>query len=145
MAKQDPEEIERRLKQEAEDEALAKKLDSDPQFAKDFDDSFVRGLSSIDDELIERFAQKKGYSASETEAMKAAARRAAKAMKGGFFSAPRPEEANEIIMGNRGMREMKKAKGKGCAVVALLMVTVSGATTAAIIWGAVEAIAAVLS
>lgn len=129
--------------QEREDAELAKKLDSDPEFAKDFDASFVRGFTSIEDELLDRFAKDKGYSASETAAMKRAVERAKKTARGGFFTAPNPEEAEKILMSNRGIREMRKSKeDKSCFIAGLLMVAFFGSAIAATLYGAAEALAA---
>jgi hypothetical protein len=129
------------LKQEREDAALAKKLDSDPEFAKSFDESFVRGFTSAEDELLDKFAKDKGYSRSETEAMKRTVARARKTAKGGFFTAPDPAEAEKILMSNRGIREMRKSK-KGCGVIAVLLLGIGGSAIGAALYGAAEIVSA---
>jgi hypothetical protein len=131
------------LKQEREDAALAKKLDSDPEFAKSFDESFVRGFTSAEDELLDKFAKDKGYSRSETEAMKRTVARARKTAKGGFFTAPDPAEAEKILMSNRGIREMRKSKeDKSCFIAGLLMLAFFGSTISAALYGAAEIVSA---
>src|SRR5688500_86301 len=118
------------LKQEREDAELAKRLDNDPEFAKNFDESFVRGFTSAEDELLDKFAKDKGYSKSETEAMKRTVKKARETAKGGFFTAPDPAEAERILMSNRGIREMRKAK-KGCAVITVLLLGIGGSAIGA--------------
>lgn len=133
------------LAQQKADEELAKKLDNDPDFAKDFDDSFVKGFTGFEDDLLKKIADDKGMSASERRDMERAAERARKAMRGGFLSAPKPEEAEKIIMSNRGLREARKRQqGKGCAVVALLFLG-SAATAVGTLWAATEVIVRALS
>jgi hypothetical protein len=145
MAKMDPDEVRRRLEQEAADEELARKLDSDPEFAKDFDKSFERQLGELNTEFLNKFAQDKGYSKSETEAMKRAVEKARRTAQGGWFSPGNPAEAEKILMSNRGIREARKSKGKGCAVIALLIFGGSAATSVGTIWAAAEIVSRVLS
>lgn len=131
--------------QEKADAELAARLDSDPEFAEQFDDSFERNLKKFDDEFLRSFAKDKGYSKSETQAMLDAAERAKKAMRGGWFSERDPVKAEKIIMSNRGMRELKKAKkGKGCAVVGLLFLG-SIVTAIGTLWAAAEVVVRALS
>lgn len=133
------------LKQEKEDAELAARLDSDPEFAENFDDSFERNLNKFDDEFLRKFAKEKGYSKSETEAMIQAAERARRAMTGGWFSSKDPVKAEKIIMSNRGMRELKQSKeDKSCFLFALVLLSGGTATLLGLIYGAIEAVAAVL-
>jgi hypothetical protein len=134
------------LKQQKADKDLAKRLDSDPEFAEQFDDSFERNLEKFDDEFLRHFAKNKGYSKSETEAMIKAAERAKKAMSGGWFGSKDPVKAASIVEGNKALRAMKKEKKKkSCFLAALVILAGSGAMSAAMIWGAVELISKALS
>lgn len=143
MAKMDPDEVNRRLQEEAADEALARKLDADPDFAKDFDESFARGFKGFENDLLNKIADDKGMSASERDAMMKAAERARKAAQGGFLTKPDPAKAEKIIMGNRGLREAKKRSGKGCAVLALVLTSGGLAALAGLTYAASEIIRAV--
>jgi hypothetical protein len=132
------------LKQEKEDAELAARLDSDPEFAEQFDDSFERLVVKTDDEFMRKFAKEKGYSKSETEAMIRAAEKARKAMTGGWFGSQDPKKAAEIIDGNKGLRAMKKDKEEKSCFLALLVLASGGLLTfAAMIYGAAQAIASV--
>lgn len=131
------------LKQQAEDKALADKLDNDPQFAKDFDESFVRGFTGIEDDVVKKFAEAQGYSKAEIEAMHRTVKRARQAAKGGFLSSGNPEEAEKILMSNRGIREMRKSKeDKSCFIASILLLMILGSTVGAALWGAVEIVSA---
>jgi hypothetical protein len=132
--------------QEKADAELAARLDSDPEFAEQFDDSFERNLSKFDEEFMRKFAKDKGYSKAETQAMLDAAERAKKAMRGGWFSERDPVKAEKIIMSNRGMRELKQSKkDKSCFLFALVILAGSGATSVGLIWGAVEMLSRLFS
>lgn len=134
------------LKQEKEDAELAARLDSDPEFAEQFDASFERQLKAMDEEFLDSWAKQKGYSESETKAMKKAARRAQDAMRGGWLSSADPAEAARIVENNPGLRALKKSKeDKSCFLFALVILAGSGATSAALIWGAVEMIGRLVS
>lgn len=135
--------LKRQAEEEKADAELAARLDSDPEFAEQFDDSFVRNLHKFDDEFLDKFARDKGFSKSEAEAMKKAAHEAMKKLKGGFFSRADPAAAEAIVENNKGLRALKKAK-KGCAVVGLLLLVIGSSSLAAAVYGAVEAIASVL-
>lgn len=135
--------LKRQAEQEKADAELAARLDSDPEFAEQFDDSFVRNLHKFDDEFLDKFARDKGFSTSEAEAMKKAAHEAMKKLKGGFFSRADPAAAEAIVNNNKGLRALKKKK-KGCAVIAVLLLGIGGSAISAAVYGAAEALAAVI-
>lgn len=147
MAKQDPEEIARRLRQEAADEELAKLLDSDPDFAADFDKAEANLLRDVENGALHKIAREKKMSPQEEADMMAAADRARKAMKGGLFTSPNPEKAEQIIMSNRGLREARqrgKKSRNGCLKVVIPLFVLSASVAATSVWGAVELVSAVV-
>jgi hypothetical protein len=145
MGKMDEDAVRRRLEQEAADEELAKKLDSDPDFAADFDKIEKKLLRDLEDGTLNKIAREKNMSDSEKAAMMRAAERARAAAKGGLFRSPDPAKAEKIIMSNRGLREARKhQQGKGCVVVALLFLG-SSATAVGTLWAAAEVIVRALS
>jgi VIT1/CCC1 family predicted Fe2+/Mn2+ transporter len=134
------------LRQVADDAALAEKLNNDPEFAKDFDESFVKGFTGMEDDIIENFAKEQGYSKDEKEAMRRTVKRARQTAKGGFLTSGDPAKAEEILMSNRGIREMRKQKSeKSCFLAALVLLAFLGSTVGAAVWGAAGALAAVLN
>lgn len=150
MAKQDPDEVEKRLRREAAEEALAEAADKDPQLADWLDYDFEKGMKDVlgmsTSELRKNLekAIPDITDADVNEAQKAI-RDAKRAAKGGFFSGPNPKEAERILMSSRGIREVAKKKSKGCAIIALLMVGGSTATSVGAIWAAAEVLSRVLS
>lgn len=137
----DPEEVERRLKREAEEEEARHQQDfRDRKMDQAFDADFMEIFNMTPSEIA-------AFGANMPELINVdEAQRVIKQAKKQYKKGKR-EQAKATINSDRhakAVAKKAKEKGKGCAVVALLMITVSGATSAAIIWGAVEAIAAVL-
>ncbi len=127
------------LKQEKEDAELAARLDSDPEFAEQFDDSFERLIAKTDDELMRKYAKDKGYSKADTEAMIRAVNKARKAMTGGWFGSRDPEKAAEIVSRDKILREFKKEKSnKSCFLVLLVLVSGGVTTLAGMAYGVAQ-------
>lgn len=146
MAKMDEDAVRRRLEQEAADEALARKLDADPDFAKDFDESFVRGFRGLEDDIIGRTAAELGFSDAQIQKALADAQRARKVAKGGFFVNADPAKAERIIKANKVLHKVVKAKSeKSCFLFALVILAGSGATSVGIVWAAVDLLSRVFS
>lgn len=142
----DEDAVRKRLAQEAADEALAKKLDSDPEFAKNFDDSFVRGFRGLEDDIIGQAAKDLGYSDAQIQKALQTAQKARKTAAGGFFTNANPEKANEMIKENLVLRNVVKAKSeKSCFLFALVILAGSGATSIAIVWAAVDLVSRMFS
>lgn len=148
MAKYDPEEVRKRLMREAAEEALAEAADNDPAVAKWLDDDFDKGITDLfggtSPKDIQRELEKAIPDITEKDVREAqeAIRRAKKAAEGGWLSKPNPKEAERILMGVRGIREVRKRKSKGCAVVGALLLTLGGSTIGAVLYGAAEIVSA---
>jgi len=146
VAKQNDDEVRKRLMREAAEEALAEAADKDPAVAKWLDDDFDQGMTEImgmsptqlQRELNDALP---GITSAEVREAQKAIRDAKAAAKGGWLSSPNPAKAEKILMSNRGIKEVRRKKGKGCAVIAVLLLTIGGSTVAAAIYGAVEIIA----
>lgn len=150
MAKQDNEEVRKRLLREAAEEALREAAEKDPGVAQWLDDDLDKGFQEILGMTPGKLQEELGKAIPDItekdirEAQKALAD-ARKAAKGGFFSGPNPAEAERILMGVRGIREVRKAKeDKSCFLFALVLLSGGLTTIAGLAYGAVEAIAAIL-
>lgn len=150
MAKQNDDEVRKRLMREAAEEALAQAADADPAVAKWLDDDLDQGFQEIlgmsPDKLQAELSRAiPDISKEDIRAAQEALADARKAAKGGFFSSPNPQEAERILMGVRGIREVKKAKeNKSCFLFALVLLSGGLVTLAGLVYGAVEAIASIL-
>lgn len=146
MAKMDPEEVRKRLEREAADEAIAKKLDNDAQFAKDFDASFVQGFRGLEDDIIGKVADELGFSDAQIQKALQDAQKARKLAKGGFLTNADPAAAEKLIKGSKVLSGVMKAKeDKSCFIFALAILAASGATSVGLIWGAAELLGRVFS
>lgn len=140
MAKFNPDDWEKRMRSEMADEiageaaAAARAAQDDAQLRKELVDMF--GGADYD-AIVRAVGASEGYSAKEIKEMEQAAKLAKKQLKSNH-----PREAEKIIMSNRGLREVRKRKGKGCAVIAILLLAVGGSTFGAAIYGAAELIGA---
>lgn len=150
MGKMDPEEVRKRLMREAAEEALAEAADNDAAVAKWLDDDFEKGFGDIigmstgklRDQLDKAVP---GISEQEVREAQRAIAEAKRALDGGWLSKPNPKEAERILMGVRGIRELKKSKSeKSCFIAALLLLTGSGATVCGLIYGATEVVSALV-
>jgi len=146
VAKQNDDEVRKRLMREAAEEALAEAADRDPAVAKWLDDDFDQGMTEImgmsptqlQRELNDALP---GITAAEVREAQQALKDAQAAAKGGWLSSPNPGKAQKILKSNGLLNKLCKKKGGWCAVVAVLMLTIGGSTVAAAIYGAVEIIA----
>lgn len=145
MAKFNPDDWERRMKNEMADDiageaaAAARAAQDDAQLKKELTEMFG---SSDYDAIIKAVGAAEGYSASEIRDMQKAAERAKDKLKSNH-----PNEAIQIIKNNKGLNKAHgvfKRKGKGCAVIAVLLVTIGGSSAAAAIYGAAEVISAMV-
>jgi hypothetical protein len=148
VAKQDPEEVRKRLMREAAEEALAEAADADPAVAKWLDDDFAEGMTEIlgmSPGALQKELGKSipGITDDEIKQAMRDAKAAQEAMKGkGFLGKPDPELAARILSKSKGLKKLAKAK-KGCAVVGLLLLVIGSSSLTAAIYGAIEAIAMV--
>jgi hypothetical protein len=111
---------------------------------------------AVDDSLMFETFELLGMRASEVAAYQAAAEEAIKdtinvddamrAIKKGKkeYRKGNKAKAAKILGGNKNVAKLRKAakKKKGCAVVALLMLTIGGGTFGSLVWGAVEVVSA---
>src|SRR5688572_3811051 len=150
MAKMDPEEVEKRLKREAADEALAKLADQVPAVGHSMDDDFDKGMQEIlgmsKSELQKELNKAvPGISQKEIDEAIRDAKAAQAAMKGsGWLGKPDPQLAERIMMRNGKISELRKQKNKGCAVITLAGLIIGSSVLGGLIYGAAEAFAAVL-
>lgn len=142
MAKQDPEEVRKRLMREAAEEALAEAADNDPAVAKWLDDDFDKGMTDLFGGTSPAAYRKAleqaipGITDKDVEAAQKAIKEARKAAEGGFFRSPNPQEAERILMSVRGIREVKKQKeSKSCFIAALVLLGSASLS----VWGLIEA------
>lgn len=151
MAKQNDDEVRRRLMREAAEEALAEAADAYPDVAKWLDDDFDKGFGEIigmSPEKLREELRKAIPDVSERDIREAqqAIVDAKKAAKGGWLNKPNPLEAERILMGVRGIREVKARKEEKSCFLALLLVVSGGlATAVGLAYGAAQAVAAVLT
>lgn len=144
----DPEEVEKRLKREAADEALAKLADQVPAVGHSMDDDFDKGMTEIlgmSASEIQKELNKAVPGITDKEVKEAmrdikAAREAAKGS--GWLGKPDPQLAERIMMRNGKISELRKQKNKGCAVIGVLLLGIGASTVGAAVWGAVEVIGA---
>lgn len=133
------------LKQQKADEVIARKLDSDPEFAKNFDDSFVIGFRGLEDDVIGKAAKELGFSDKEIQKALDDAAKARKKAKGGFMTNADPEAANKLIRDNVVLNKVVKQKGKGCAVVALLFLSSATVSIGGTVWVVGEVVTRIFS
>lgn len=143
MAKFDPEEWERRMKNEMADEiageaaAAARAAQDDAQLKKELTEMFG---SSDFNAIIKAVGASEGYSDREIKDMQKAAEQAKKKLNSNH-----PNDAIKIIKANKGLSEVhKRSKSKGCGVIAILLLTIGGSSAAAAIYGAAEIINAMV-
>ena len=130
MAKFDEEAWRKRNEREQEEEAARRSMadyGSDAELRRELTEMF--GTSDFD-AIVQAVADDSGLSKKDVAAMKDAARRAQRALKKGNV-----HDAEQLVMGDRGLREVRKRSGKGCAVIALAMLGSASLS----IWGLVEA------
>lgn len=150
MARQNDDEVRKRLMREAAEEALREAAEKDPGVARWLDDDLDKGFQEILGMTPKKLQEELGRAIPEitekdTREALAALDQARRAAKGGFFSSPNPAEAERILMGVRGIREVKKSKeNKSCFLFALVLFSGALATIAGLVYGAVEAVAAIL-
>lgn len=145
MAKMDEDAVRKRLEQEAADEAIARKLDSDPQFAKDFDESFIIGFRGLEDDIIGKAAKDLGYSDAQIQKALGDAQRARKVAKGGFFVNADPAKAEKIIRENAVLNKVVTAKSeKSCFLFALVLLASGGVSIGGTVWAVGELLSRVL-
>lgn len=149
MAKQDPDEVEKRLRREAAEQALEEAAERDPGVAKWLDDDLERGFEEIlgmnsKDLQKALSASIEGLTSAELDQALEDARRARKALEGGWFSKGDRKRAEKILMSNGKIKELGKKRGeKSCFIAGLLLVAFFGSAFAGVIWGAVEIVSAV--
>lgn len=142
MAKMDPEEVERRLKAEAERENMEKAAEAlrdrkmDDAFMGDFYDLF--GVNPSDVAAFQRDADKAAGVSKED--IDEALRVINKAKK------QRPEKARKTLRNSAAVGKVAGAakKGKGCAVIAVLLLAIGGSSAATVIYGAAELVSALV-
>lgn len=150
MAKQDPDEVSKRLLREAAEEALANASDNDPAVAKWLDDDLEAGMTEIlgmrPDALQAALNEAiPDLSASEVDAALRDARAARKAMEGGWLSGPNPELAANILKGNKNLKGYAKTRGeKSCFIAGVVLLAGAGALVTSAVWGAHEVVSALL-
>lgn len=154
MAKQDPDEVQKRLMREAAEEALAEAADADPAVAKWLDDDLASGMteilgmspqalqSALNDSLP-------GLSKREVDAAIRDAKAARRAMEGGGWlgDKPDPELAARILKRNSNLKGLAKRRngcGKKAGALALLAAgSLAGLVAAA--WTAADAVLTALA
>lgn len=144
------------LKRQAEiDQYIAEELDKNPEFAKEHDAAFDRefedlfGVTPYDYgvKLDHEYLKGQGVSKKDIDEAERIMRQARKTAKGGWFGGGNPKKAAKQLKGNKAVKKVgdaTKKKGKGCAVVGLLILVVGSSSLAAAVYGAAQAIAAVL-
>ncbi len=136
MAKFDPEEYEKRIKREIAEEEARERAANDARVDDDMMGEFFY-LSGMNPSDIAEFGKNVPDLVDTAEAMRIIKRGQKEYKKGNR------KKADKIIKSNKDAVKIANAakKGKGCAVITILLLVLGTTTIGGLVYGAVEAVA----
>jgi hypothetical protein len=134
-------------KQKEQDDALQEAIEKDPQLADYIDYDFerqIKQMTGVSMSDMRKVKPGEGVSDADVDEAMEVIAKAKREAEGGVFRAKNPKKAKRTLENSKAVKKVSKKakKDKGCAVVALLMLTIGGSAFGSLVWGAVEVVSA---